>query len=241
MDTESRRKLISRMDNEPPIVVRPSIAKEIGLNEAIVLQQLMYWLNRSKNVRDGRVWVYKTYLEWEGEFPFWSNKTIRRIIKSLKDKGLIETTSQYNRMSWDDTLWYTIPDLADDDTRGQVDQGGVVSLTRGGGQVDHTNNHRLPEITNKDDDAASAVFKYLDTNAVIYSSIIAERYNDLIDEFGAEVVLGGMQRAKEKGKLGVYKYVLDCINSENASRKRKSKPSVKFTQEEQDFLKGIGF
>lgn len=109
MNEQERLSLIARMDSEPPIVVRPSVAKDIGLNEAIVLQQLMYWLTRSGNVRDGKTWVYKTYDEWTTEFPFWSNATVRRTIKSLKDMGLVETTDEYNKMKIDNTLWYTIP------------------------------------------------------------------------------------------------------------------------------------
>lgn len=110
MNEQERLSLIERMDNERPIVVRPSIAKEIGLNEAIILQQLMYWLSKSSNMRDGKTWVYKTYDEWAEEFPFWSVSTIRRAIKSLRDMGLVETTDEYNKMQIDNTLWYTIPD-----------------------------------------------------------------------------------------------------------------------------------
>ena len=31
--------------NEPPLIVLPSLAKEIGLNEAIIVQQIQYWLS----------------------------------------------------------------------------------------------------------------------------------------------------------------------------------------------------
>lgn len=35
--------------NEPPLQVLPTLAKTIGLNEAIVLQQVHYWLNPKFN------------------------------------------------------------------------------------------------------------------------------------------------------------------------------------------------
>ncbi|WP_068985149.1 hypothetical protein [Lysinibacillus xylanilyticus] len=86
----------------------PVLAKIIGLNEAVFLNQLHYWKQRSKNERDGFVWVYKTYLEWQHELPFWSNATIRRVISSLEKQDLLVSTSEYNKMGIDKTKWYRI-------------------------------------------------------------------------------------------------------------------------------------
>lgn len=94
--------------NEPPLQVLPSLAKVIGLNEAIIVQQIHYWTRISKNVRDGETWVYKTFLEWQEEFPFWSEKTIKRAMKRLEEKSLVISTSKYNRMGIDRTKWYRI-------------------------------------------------------------------------------------------------------------------------------------
>jgi hypothetical protein len=94
--------------NEYPLIVLPTLAKAIGLNEAIILQQVQYWLHISKNIRDEKTWVFRTYKEWEDEFPFWSARTIRRTIKNLECKGLLVSTSKYNQMAIDNTKWYTI-------------------------------------------------------------------------------------------------------------------------------------
>ncbi len=94
--------------HEEPLQVLPSLAAKIGLNEAIMLQQIHYWLRKSKNVRDGKPWIYNTYAEWEKQFPWWSNRTIKRIVDKLRSDGLIETTSKYNKLNIDQTLWYTI-------------------------------------------------------------------------------------------------------------------------------------
>ncbi|WP_186671148.1 hypothetical protein [Sporosarcina sp. BP05] len=49
----------------------PSLAMAVGLNAAILLQQLYFKALISTNVRDGHKWVYKTYEEWKNEeFPF---------------------------------------------------------------------------------------------------------------------------------------------------------------------------
>lgn len=72
--------------NEPPLQVLPSLALEIGLNEAIVLQQVHYWLHISRHKYKGKKWFYKTYDEWLDEFPFWSKNTVVRAINSLEKK-----------------------------------------------------------------------------------------------------------------------------------------------------------
>ena len=94
--------------NESPLQVLPTLAVAIGLNEAIFLQQLHWRLGTSNHEKDGRRWVYDTAEEWSKRFPFWSTPTIRRIINGLRDRKLIITTDQYNKMKIDNTLWYAI-------------------------------------------------------------------------------------------------------------------------------------
>ena len=96
--------------NEPPVQVIPSLAKAIGLNEAIVLQQLHYWLENKKNpgrMVDGEKWVYNTYEEWHENFPFWGVSTIKRIFTALEERGLI-ITRQFDKGKYDRTKFYRI-------------------------------------------------------------------------------------------------------------------------------------
>ncbi|MED5040832.1 DnaD domain protein [Geobacillus stearothermophilus] len=93
--------------DEKPLVILPSLAKEIGLNEAIILQQLHYWLQESNNERDGQRWIYNTYEDWQKQFPFWSVTTIRRTIKKLENQGII-VSDNLNSMKIDKTKWYRI-------------------------------------------------------------------------------------------------------------------------------------
>ncbi len=92
---------------ESPLQVLPSLAAKLGLNEAIVLQQLHYWLNRSAKIIDDKPWIYNTYQGWLKQFPFWSHKTMQRILLSLEKKGLIESATHSPRKS-DRTKWYTL-------------------------------------------------------------------------------------------------------------------------------------
>lgn len=93
--------------DSPPRVFSPDLATALGLSEAIVLQQVHYWLQRSRHQRDGRTWVYNSYAEWQREFPWWSLPTIRRIFARLEDLGIL-VTSEYNRRRGDRTKWYAI-------------------------------------------------------------------------------------------------------------------------------------
>lgn len=93
---------------EPPLQVLPSLAAEVGLNEAIVIQQVHYWLLKSGKQKDGRTWIYNTYDDWKKQFPFWSTRTIMRIVASLKKKKILLTTSRFNRSKFETTLWYSI-------------------------------------------------------------------------------------------------------------------------------------
>lgn len=70
--------------DEQPIMVLPNLATNIGLNEAIVLQQIHYWIGRTNNVRDGNKWIYNSYQNWNKQFPFWSLATLKRTLTSLK-------------------------------------------------------------------------------------------------------------------------------------------------------------
>ena len=89
----------------------PSLAVKIGLNEALFIQQLHYWVDRSKNIIDGRQWVYNTMADWSKQFPFWSQKTLSRTISNLEKQKLV-ISGNYNQKGYDRTKWYTIDYLA---------------------------------------------------------------------------------------------------------------------------------
>jgi len=93
--------------DEQPLIILPELARKIGLNEAIVLQQINYWLADSKHIYEGRKWVYNSYTEWQKQFPFWSINTIRRAISKLEKSGLV-ISGNFNKMKLDNTKWYTI-------------------------------------------------------------------------------------------------------------------------------------
>jgi predicted SnoaL-like aldol condensation-catalyzing enzyme len=151
----------NRLLDEYPLLVLPTLAKKFGLNEAIVLQQIHYWLQRSSHVRDGKKWIYNSYPEWQKQFPFWTKRTLIRIIKSLEEKGLI-TIGHFNKYKADKTNWYTI------------NYEKLYSMV--------TNRHHdsanlsppIPEITTDKNKYASSVYLY------------QSQFNELVEKYGSE-------------------------------------------------------
>ena len=109
--------------NEHPLQVLPSLAEHIGLNEAIIIQQLHYWLNNTKigKVVDGRKWMYNSVDSWGENFPFWSSNTIRRALGKLAKMGLIETRTDLNTAGFDRTKWYAINYAKLDDIEREIE------------------------------------------------------------------------------------------------------------------------
>jgi hypothetical protein len=113
--------------DEPPLILLPQLAVQIGVNEAIVLQQVHYWIERyrkkgdKKHFHDGRYWVYNTPEGWQKDnFPCLSKSTIRRALDSLRkpykpkagekkvERGPLLLARNYNPKGYDRTLWYSI-------------------------------------------------------------------------------------------------------------------------------------
>jgi hypothetical protein len=100
--------------DEPPLQVLPTLATLVGLNEAIVLQQVHYWLGTYRRSQDqtkfrkGRWWVYNSYTEWQKtNFPFWSIDTIKRTISNLEKRGLL-LAEVMEKGKLDRRKWYTL-------------------------------------------------------------------------------------------------------------------------------------
>ena len=97
---------------DSPRTFDEDMAKFVGLNEAIVLQQVHYWLNinrkSGRNYIDGRYWTYNSLPNWhEQNFSFWSFSTTKRVFARLAKLGYF-ITGNYNKDCRDKTLWYSI-------------------------------------------------------------------------------------------------------------------------------------
>ena len=99
--------------DEKPLVVLPRLAELVGLNEALILQQIHFWCytfsqaKKRDHYQGDRWWCFNSIREWQTNFPFWSQKTIQRAITSLRKRKLV-LVSNYNKMKYDRTLWYSV-------------------------------------------------------------------------------------------------------------------------------------
>jgi len=88
----------------------PQIAKDLGVEEAIMYSNIEFWVEHNKandrNKHDGEYWTYNSIQAFCELFPFWTKRQIERILKKLKDNGYIKT-GNYNSTKYDRTKWYT--------------------------------------------------------------------------------------------------------------------------------------
>lgn len=101
--------MASLLLNERPLVVLPGLAEALGsLDEAVMLQQVHYWTQKSNHVYDGRHWVYNTQEAWLAQFPWIKSKTtLKRHFCHLVKLGLL-IKGNYNKAGFDRTTWYAI-------------------------------------------------------------------------------------------------------------------------------------
>ena len=89
------------------------LAQKLGVNEAIFLQNIVFWLLKNKangsNYYDGRYWTYNSHKAFKELFPFWTENQIRRILESLFEKCVI-LKGNYNSSPYNKTKWYALSD-----------------------------------------------------------------------------------------------------------------------------------
>lgn len=89
------------------------IATEYGINAAVVLQNLEYWIAHNKanekHFYEGRYWTYSSVRALEELFPYLSGRQISTALQKLMDGGVI-IRGRFNKYGMDRTLWYALTD-----------------------------------------------------------------------------------------------------------------------------------
>lgn len=216
--------------DDHPIQVLPKLARELGLNEAIFLQQLHYWLNSksSKKIND-RKWIYNTYEDWNKQFPFWSVMTVRRTVTSLIKKKLV-VTGNFNKAGFDKTVWYSIDyeELECVNRRCvQNEQTSCSNRTDGTVQNEHTNtidySETSTETTNNNKSPSKEAAKVS----------LKNRFEELWERYPT-----GRKQGKEKAFNSYKKAIKDGVTDEiilnglNAYKKQ-----IEFQKTETQYIK----
>ena len=91
------------------------VAKKYGVNAAIILQNIGYWIKQNEanetNFFDGRYWTFNSKRAYGELFPYMSKRQIETAFQKLIDDGVI-VTGNYNKLAYDRTLWYALTHLS---------------------------------------------------------------------------------------------------------------------------------
>lgn len=192
--------------DDRPILVMPKLAEEVGLNEAIVLQQVHYWLQRSTNIVDDHKWVYNSFPEWNKQFPWWGIATVKRTFSKLENEGYL-ITANYNKAGFDKTKWYRInyDRLHMIRRSDQFDTTMGSKRSDGADQFDTTNTIDYTETTTEiddDDDTAKPISKIIglwQENFGMPNSIIMTDLQEDLNDWGYELLNYAIHRMLESG------------------------------------------
>lgn len=89
-------------------------ANKHGVDAAIILHNLKFWLDHNKanrtHINDGYVWTYNSARAFAELFPYWSSNKIQKTLRKLESDGVI-ITGNYNKAKYDKTKWYSLPEF----------------------------------------------------------------------------------------------------------------------------------
>lgn len=222
--------------DEQPLQCQPSLAAALGsADEAIVLQQLHYWLSRTNNVqKDGHKWIYNSMADWLKQFPWIKSRArLNRYFDDLENRGLI-ITGNFNKAKFDKTKWYRIDYDALTDLEQRLYQNESTSDSKQGNGVsqnESTYTNRLPETTTRedDDDAHTRDAQPADedpftlanqANINVNSALNLQVFVDFIDTLGAPVVCWAIRRTNDKASRPNWSYLLSVMKDLEANSVR---------------------
>ena len=136
------------------------IAKEYGLEESILLENIYFWVKKNKcnnqNYHNGKYWTYNSIKAFSALFPYMSESKIYRALKNLEENGLIEI-SDFNENRYKRPSWYTLTekalklyndkDLFQNET--STFQNEISSITDNKQQIENTDNKQQIKETAK--------------------------------------------------------------------------------------------
>jgi hypothetical protein len=97
------------------IVITKSVAKEYGINIAIILSNFAFWdsinkANKSEyHLRDGRYWIYYSHKSLAEHLEILTERQVQIAITKMLEEELIELSNvNYNQSKFDKTAWYSL-------------------------------------------------------------------------------------------------------------------------------------
>lgn len=92
-----------------------SIASKYGVNEAILVHNLYFWINKNatngEHYHDGRYWTYNTIQALSAQSLCLTEDQVRRSVNKLLDANFL-VKCNYSKSNLNRTLWYAFSDEA---------------------------------------------------------------------------------------------------------------------------------
>ena len=96
------------VQNDYPLIASPTLAKVLGIAASVFLQKLHYFLQRSDaKVHQNKKYFFHSLDRWVETLGFYSVSTIKRVIKQLKNEGILLVT-KLSKNKWVQTNSYSI-------------------------------------------------------------------------------------------------------------------------------------
>lgn len=92
-------------------IFQSNVAVEVGMNAAIILQNLYFWCEKNRanesNYHDGYYWTFNSIKAYEKMFPYLTRNKINTALANLEKDGYI-ISGNYNASTYDRTKWYAV-------------------------------------------------------------------------------------------------------------------------------------
>ena len=175
------------------------IAKEYGILEAILLNNIQFWIEKNRanemNYYDGYYWTFNSTKAYTELFPYVSQRQIQYALKHLRDEGILQT-GNYNKSAYDRTLWYAFTEKGE-----YILQNCKINCTeKSKGLCDSV--QPIPDI-NTDNKTS-----YINTDSkqgIDYSRIV-NMYNNTCVSFPKITKLSDARKKAIKARLNTYTY-----------------------------------
>ena len=200
--------------DDRPLVIQPKLIELLGdPTEAIILQQIHYWLVKNINIKDGYSWVYNSIKDWNKQFKWLSEPTLKRKFKSLEDKGLL-ITGNYNKAKFDRTKWYRIDyDALDEMVQALYQNDTTIVSKRYNAKyqndtdytIDYTKNNNIDNTTTTGTTEIGSIYEFWESNVGSLSPYMYEEIQAIYEDWSKvskqpkEMILESIKMALDKG------------------------------------------
>ena len=175
------------------------IAKEYGILEAILLNNMQFWIERNKanetNYYDGYYWTFNSTKAYTELFPYVTQRQIQNALKHLRDEGILQV-GNYNKLTYDRTLWYAFTEK------------GKCIMQKCKMDYAEMSNALCKNVQPIPDINTDNKTSYINTDnkqGIDYSKIV-NMYNDICISFPKITKLSESRKKSIKARLNTYSY-----------------------------------